>query len=206
MTKAVNDDWEVLESATNRGREGLFISISPAGRVSFSRDLTKLLDPKLPRCTMKYSISLSKLRFMFQREITANSHLWRVKAKAEDQAYFSAESALRAKNLVPEKVTLYTVLYCPAAGDQAAYVEVDMAKALFILEPPRHKQEEVPPENQALPLEKSAATGKCAECGQIVEFGSKGRLRVLLDHKDPSGIPCYCRRPERTMRSKQENP
>lgn len=186
----VVDDWEVLESAMPRRREGLFISISPGGAVRFSQDLTKLLDPKLPRCTMKYSISLSKLRLLFQREITANSHAWR-NARG-DTATFGAESALRAKNLLPEQVTLYNAAYYPAQGDQPPYVEVEMSTPLLVV-PPR--QPKKPPKEPLETSEDKTFTATCAACGLSgVTATRRGRIVVLDPHKTPSGNPCFCRR------------
>jgi len=187
------DDWEVLGSATPRCREGLFVSISPGGAVRFARDLSAKLDPKTPRCTMKYSISQSKLRLFFQREITANSHSCR---SEKGSAGFGAESALRAKNLLPEKVTLYEASYIEAKDGQPAYVEVDMTKVLLVVEPHPRKQTKPPaePETEDKPLPTMA---KCAECGTLAVKGPSlsGRVALLRPHNDSNGRPCFCRRP-----------
>lgn len=186
MAKQVaTDDWETLESQTNRGREGVFVSIAPSGRIAFSKDLTKRLDPKLPRCAMKYSISLAKLRLIFQREITVASWQWYNKGK--DQSYLTAASALAAKNLIPEKVTLYPAVY-EQPKDQPPYVEVDIGHPLLVVEPRPRKQKAEPPE------EKTTPTAICAECGQKAETVIRGGTLLLKHHNDPSGQPCFCRR------------
>jgi len=183
MAKIV-DDWQVLESSTNRGQEGVFISMSPGGRIAFSKELTKMLDPKLPRCLIKYSVAQQKMRLYLQREIAANTYAWRT-AKG-GTANFTAESALRSKGLVPEKITLYSAFVSAVEG-QAPYIEVDVSKALVEYERKKAVKEPEPP---------AVTMMECARCGTKAEASRIGDTFVLGRHKDKEGDPCFCRFPK----------
>lgn len=178
------DDWEVLETAANRAREGLFISISACGRVAFSRDLVKLLDPKLPRCTLRYSISRQVLRIDFMREIALNSHQW--KHGTAETGYFSQQSAFRSKGLLPENLTLYEAQHC--TNEQPPHVEVDISKPLLVLEPRRRKTTGERKEVE------DPAFSNCAECGARAPVRKVGGQFILTGHETPSGDKCFCRR------------
>ena len=178
------DDWEVLETTAHRAREGLFISISATGRVAFSRDLVKLLDPKLPRCTLKYSLGRRALRIDFICEIALNSYQWRHGTR--DVGHFTPASALRAKGLLPENLTLYAARHC--AQEQPPHVEVDMSKPLLVSQPRRRK-----PPGERKPVE-DLALAKCAQCGAMSPTHKVGHQLILTSHETPSGDQCFCRR------------
>jgi len=192
MSKIEKDDWELLETPGNRTRGGLFISISPAGRISFSKDLVAKLDKKLPRCLIKYSISKQKLRFDLILEIAPNSHKWLQPEKKE--GFFCAVSTLRQKNLVPEKLTMY-----PAELIQNIQaIEVDLDHPIQVVEP-RKKKSEKKSEPEA------ESTMACAECGKQAVVVRQGRLLVLRPHKNPAGRECLCRRPKEGMTAKESD-
>lgn len=125
MAAKVADDWEVLETSCQRGRAGMFVGISPLGGVFFSWDLEKLLDPKLPRCTLQYSASRRVLRIVLQRKITAHSYQW--KQAGSQGYYFSAESALRTKGLVPKIMAVHTATFIPPEQNRPPMIEVDVS-------------------------------------------------------------------------------
>jgi hypothetical protein len=192
VAKPVKDEWQCWEGGLGGrlARGGCFISMSPTGNLLLSRELTAQLDPAKPNAKIYYHVTRKLLRIVPQTEIVAGAYRWR--RSDEMTGHLSAAAGLKSWGLLPEKVVLYPAEYHPATGDEPAHIEADLKNVLETIE------RKSPRKTRKAASGPPIALAKCADCGvDLPVTTTPSGARLIGPHPDPSGIPCFCRRPEK---------